>query len=119
MRTHTALAQGARHGIERVPTARSPPGAAVHHQVVGAFSHLGVEVVVQHAVRRFLLPTERVQLRAARGAYGARTSHSEHLQVAKHMFHCSQHAAVSQQRLGRTQIGREPAIGAGARHRFA
>ena len=48
--------QRAQHGVVRVPTARCPTGAAVHHQVVRAFGNVWVKVVLKHSVRGFDLP---------------------------------------------------------------
>ena len=47
-----SVVQRARHGVERVPAARGPPGAAVDDEIVGPLGDLGIEVVVQHPVAR-------------------------------------------------------------------
>ncbi len=44
--------EGGADGVEGVPRARRPSGAAVHDEVVGSLGHLGIEVVHQHAQRR-------------------------------------------------------------------
>ncbi len=50
--------------VERLPAAGGLAGAAVHDQVLGPLGHLGVEVVHQHAHRRFLRPGTARQLAA-------------------------------------------------------
>ena len=42
--------------MEAIPVARGAPRPAVNNQFLGLFGHFGVEVVHQHAQRRFLLP---------------------------------------------------------------
>ena len=68
-------AQRARHRVEGIPATRCAPGTAVHHEVVGALGNLGVEIVVEHSVGGFLLPTERVEVEAARRANRTGTRH--------------------------------------------
>ena len=66
------LAQLAHDGVEGLPAAGGPAGAAVDDQVVGALGHLGIEVVHEHPQRGFLLPARGSEDRAARCTYGAR-----------------------------------------------
>ncbi len=61
--------------VERIPRAGRPAGAAVDHEVVGVLGDLRIEVVHQHAQRRFLLPAEAGALGAARGADGSGSGH--------------------------------------------
>ena len=58
--------------VERLPAARGATGAAVDHEILGMLGDLGIEVVHQHAQRRFLLPALAGDLGTARGADGAR-----------------------------------------------
>ena len=57
--------------IEAFPVARRAADAAVDDQLVRILRDLGVEIVHQHAQRRFGQPALRCALRAARRAYGA------------------------------------------------
>jgi hypothetical protein len=50
-------AQCGHNGLEALPVARRFSGAAVNDEVVGPLRHLRVEIVVQHAQRRFLGPS--------------------------------------------------------------
>lgn len=68
-------AQGADHRVEGVPVAGGLAGAAVDDELVGVLGHLGVEVVLQHAQRGFLLPAQGAQFRTARRAYRPRSRH--------------------------------------------
>ena len=52
-----------------IPAAGGAAGAAVDDELVGMFCHLGIEVVHQHAHRRFLRPSLAAALRAARRAH--------------------------------------------------
>ena len=54
------------HRVERLPRTRRPTGAAVDDELVGVLGDLGIEVVLQHPVRRFLLPSPAGQGRAPR-----------------------------------------------------
>ncbi|MNV26739.1 hypothetical protein D3C71_1178640 [compost metagenome] len=54
--------------VKALPVARSTANAAVHHQVLGALGHLGVEVVLDHAVGRLGEPALASELAAARCA---------------------------------------------------
>ena len=65
------LLQAAQDGVEALPVARRLAAAAVDDQVVGVEGHLGVQVVLQHAVGGLDQPVLAGQLRAARGADGA------------------------------------------------
>ncbi len=60
-------------GVEGLPAARRPPGAAVDDEVVRVLGDLRVEVVHEHPERGFLLPALAGDLRPARRADGART----------------------------------------------
>ena len=55
--------QRACHRVEGVPAARRSAGTAVDDEVGRAFGDLGVEVVVQHPVRRFLRPPDDTSAR--------------------------------------------------------
>ncbi|MNN43308.1 hypothetical protein D3C81_1575360 [compost metagenome] len=61
-------AQAVEDGIEAFPVARGLADAAVHHQVLRALGHVGVQVVLDHAVGGFDQPVLAVQLGTARGA---------------------------------------------------
>ena len=63
-------AQRAHDRVERLPVARRLPRAAVHHEIIRALGHLGIEVVHQHAQRGFLLPSLAGERGAARRAHG-------------------------------------------------
>ena len=65
------LAQRLEDGVVAVPVARGAADAAVHHQLGGVLGHVGIEVVLQHAVGRFGEPAAAAELRAARRADGA------------------------------------------------
>jgi hypothetical protein len=52
--------------VEALPVARGAADAAVDHQVLRAFGHVGVEVVLDHAVGGLGQPVLAVQLAAAR-----------------------------------------------------
>ena len=54
--------------VEAGPVARGAADAAVDDQVLRVLGHLGVEVVLDHAVGRFGDPVLATQLAAARGA---------------------------------------------------
>ena len=54
--------------VEILPGARRPADAAIDDQLVRVFGDIGVEIVHQHAQRRFGLPGQRVEFGAARGA---------------------------------------------------
>ena len=56
--------EGGADGVEGVPRARRPSGAAVHDEVVGSLGHLGIEVVHQHAQRRLGGPRSTGERRA-------------------------------------------------------
>ncbi len=60
------LRSAATIAVEALPVARRPPDAAVNHQLVRLLGDLGVEVVHQHAQRRFGEPALGGKLRAAR-----------------------------------------------------
>jgi hypothetical protein len=60
--------QGAHQGVKRRPVARRAAGAAIDDQFVRVLGHIGIEIVVQHAQRRFLVPAMATQGGAARGA---------------------------------------------------
>src|SRR5207249_1170818 len=57
--------------VERGPRACGATGPAVDDEILGALRHVGVEVVLDHAERGLLRPTETVQRAAARGSNGA------------------------------------------------
>ena len=63
--------QGRQQRVEGFPTARRLAAPAVHHQVLRALGHLGVEVVLQHAVGGFLQPALAGEVGPARGTDGA------------------------------------------------
>ena len=65
------LAQAAQDGVEGLPVAGRPAAAAVDDQVLRVVGHLGVEVVLDHAIGGLLQPAFTVELGAARGANGA------------------------------------------------
>src|SRR5207244_12609776 len=50
------LTQSRTDRVKRFPATRRPPRPTVHHQVFGTLGNLGVEVVAEHAQRRFLYP---------------------------------------------------------------
>ena len=54
--------------VEILPGARRPADAAIDHQLVRVLGHIRVEVVHQHAQRRFGHPALGVEFCAARGA---------------------------------------------------
>src|SRR5260370_11853188 len=56
--------------METLPVSRRFPCSSVNHQILGLFGNLWVEIVHQHAQRRFLLPAFAGNLRAARRAKG-------------------------------------------------
>ena len=66
------LAQLGHDGVERLPAARRPPGAAVDDEVVGVLGHVGVEVVHEHPQGCFLLPAAAGELCPARRPHRAR-----------------------------------------------
>jgi hypothetical protein len=57
--------------IETFPVARGAADAAVHDQLVGILRDLAIEIVHQHAQRRFGQPALRRALRAARRTHRA------------------------------------------------
>ena len=61
------LFQGGDDLVVALPVARGATDAAVHHQLLGVLGDFRVEVVHQHAQRRFGQPAFGVQLGAARG----------------------------------------------------
>ena len=67
--------QRAHDGVERLPAAGGPPCAAVHHEVLRSLGDLGVEVVHDHAQRRFGLPRLCPQRRAVRRVDGQAVVH--------------------------------------------
>jgi hypothetical protein len=73
--------QGGHHRIEAVPVAGSPSGTPVNHQIVWAFSVLGVEVVHQHPQWSLGGPLPGGQGGAPRGADGTGAVHGELLVV--------------------------------------
>ncbi|MCY1355607.1 hypothetical protein D9M69_420370 [compost metagenome] len=54
--------------VVALPVARGAADAAIHHQFLRVFGHFRIEVVHQHAQRRFGQPALGVQLVATRGA---------------------------------------------------
>src|SRR5690606_9768612 len=71
--------QGLDDLVVALPVARGAADAAVHHQLLGVLGHLRVEVVHQHAQRRFGQPALGGQLVATRGAdFGVAESGSFH-----------------------------------------
>ena len=60
--------QRAHDGVEALPVARRPAGAAIDDQVARVLADLRVEVVHQHAQGGFLLPALAGDLAAARRA---------------------------------------------------
>ena len=72
------MLEGAQRRDDRVegrPATRRLPRPAVHHQLVRTLGHIRVEVVHQHAERRFLLPALARDRAAARRAHLARARH--------------------------------------------
>ena len=65
------LAQGLEDLVEAGPVTRGAADAAVDDELLGPFRDLGVEVVLQHAKRRFGEPRLAVQVGAARRAHDA------------------------------------------------
>ncbi len=63
--------QAGQDRLEAVPVARRLADAAVDHQRVGVLGHLGVEVVLDHAVGGLDQPVGARDLAAAGGAHGA------------------------------------------------
>ena len=96
--------------VEGVPGARRPPGAAVDDEVVGPLGDLGVEVVHQHPQRRLLRPAAAGDLGAARRADrrgGPLIASSSDRDDST----ASDAASPGRdQRLGRGELGREPAV---------
>ena len=97
--------------VEGLPGARRAAGAAVDDEVVGALGDVGVEVVHQHPQRRLLLPPTAGQLSPMRSADGTRTLHAK---PSDPVAHAVQYRARCEHLLDRSQLRREPAIGAGA-----
>ena len=62
------------HGVERVPRAGGPAGAAVDDEVVRPLGHLRVEVVHQHPHRCFLGPAPAAQLAPPRRPHRPRST---------------------------------------------
>ncbi len=62
------LLEGLDDRIKALPVARGAADAAVHHQLLGVLGHVRVEVVHQHAQRRFGQPALGGERVAARGA---------------------------------------------------
>ena len=60
--------EGLEDAVERGPRARGATGATVHDEVFGALRDVGIEVVLDHAERRFLGPAAALQRGAARCA---------------------------------------------------
>ena len=63
--------QALEDAVEAGPVARGAADAAVDHQLLGALGHLGVEVVLQHAVGRLGQPGLAGERAAARRAHDA------------------------------------------------
>ena len=61
-----SVRERAHQRVEAAPVARRATGAAVDDEVVGPFGDLGVEVVGQHAQRRFLGPANGTDRRSPR-----------------------------------------------------
>ena len=72
------VAKGAHDGVEGVPGARRPAGAAVHHQGVGSFGDLGIEVVHEHAQGGLLGPAAARDAASRGGPHGARPLRAGH-----------------------------------------
>src|SRR5262249_40854997 len=70
--------------VERTPRARSPPRAAVNHEVVGALGHLGVEVVREHPQGGLLHPPLARQDGAAPRPPRSSTWHEGTLPLNRH-----------------------------------
>jgi hypothetical protein len=51
------VAQRGDDRVERIPAARGLAGAAVDDEIVGTLGDVGIEIVHQHAQRRFLRPS--------------------------------------------------------------
>ena len=68
------VAQCSQDRIIAFPVARRLAKAAVHHQVLRALGHIRIQVVLQHAVRRFNQPVFAGERGAARRAHRARTA---------------------------------------------
>jgi hypothetical protein len=60
------LAQSLHNAVERLPVARGAADAAVNDKFVWPFGHFRIEVVHQHAQRRFGQPAFGAESRAAR-----------------------------------------------------
>ena len=60
--------KGGHNSVVALPVARRAPDAAVNHQLVGIFRDIGIEIVHQHAQRRFGEPAFRIEGSSARGA---------------------------------------------------
>ena len=67
--------EGAADGVEGVPGAGRPAGAAVDDEVVGALGHLGVEVVHEHAQGGLLGPAPARQVGAPVGPHRSGSCH--------------------------------------------
>ena len=62
------MGQRVHNGVVAFPVARCATDAAVHHQLMRIFSNVGIEIVHQHAQRRFGEPAFGCQRGAAWGA---------------------------------------------------
>ena len=78
------FAQGGQDLVETGPVARRAADAAVDHQVLRIFCHLGIEIVLHHAVGRLDLPVLAGQFGAARGADAAAGVEAR---IAVHLVH--------------------------------
>ena len=65
------LAKCCHDAVEALPVARRAADAAIDHQLAGLFGDVGIEVVHEHAERRFGQPALRRKFRAAWGANNA------------------------------------------------
>ena len=70
------LAQALQDGVEGFPVAGGLPAPAVNHQVLRALGHLGIQVVLDHAVSGFGQPGFAGQLGAAWRAHLSWTRHA-------------------------------------------
>ena len=111
-------AEGFHDALVRLPAPRRLASSAVHHEILGALGHIGIQVVHQHAQRRLLDPAAARPLGAARRAHHAsfHRAHDASTSSARRSGSRdrTQRATVSQL----SAIGRSPS-GAGARRRTA
>ena len=68
--------EGAQDLVEALPVPRRAPDTTVDHQFLRSFGNIGVEIILNHSIRRLGQPALAGQFGTARCAYDARVVQS-------------------------------------------